>query len=407
MQPGKTFRIGVAGFLAMAIFILTGLSGCERGAEKKAPPPPPEVVVAEVRQQTVPVRMRFAGTVKAYQEVDIKPRVSGYIEQRLFEDGSEVKKGDTLYGIDPRPYQATLDSAQAKLRNDQAALKFWQAEVDRYSKLAKVGAGSVEEKQKAIATRDETIAAIGEDKADIEQAKLNLDFATIKAPFDGYVQQTDVYEGDVVTAQETVLTTLVDVDPIYVVFNISRTQLFKIQKLISQGLAPKQRTQFEATVDLPDGTPYPQKGHIDYVSARLNPNTDTLEARAVFPNSGGIEFEQPLLIPGQYIPLTLIAGEHPDALLIPQTALLETQEGAFVYVVGADDKVQKRMVTKGAAYHEDWVIEKGLKAGEKVITEGTEKIRKSGMAVQVKTAVGADTHQSKGKAGRPPGSAAD
>jgi membrane fusion protein (multidrug efflux system) len=372
--------------LSSIVLTLLLLSACGGKEKAAAPPPPPKVVATPVLQKMVPIIMQVSGTVKGFKKVVIKPRVSGYIQQRLFEEGTQVQAGTPLYQIDPRPFQAQLNAAKAQLNRDQASLRFWSIEVKRYGALAKKGFVSKEKRDTAVTKKLGFIAAVDGDKADIELAKLNLEFSNIVAPFDGYIQDTKVYKGAVVSAQVTELTTLILLDPVYVDFNLSRRDTFTIQKLSEKGLGPKKRSDVTGTLTMPDGTIYPEQGHIDYTSASFNPDTDTMVARAIFPNhkldqshQGNLEL---MLIPGQYVPLNLTVGKLPDALLIPQTALLETQLGSFVYVLGKDNKVEQRMVTKDFAYKQYWVIKKGLKEGETVISQGLQKIKKSGMQVQ-------------------------
>jgi RND family efflux transporter MFP subunit len=349
----------------------------------KAPPPPPEVVVAEVKQETIPIIMPFSGSVKAVRVVNIVPRVSGYVDKRNFQEGTFVKKGDPLYVIDPRPFQTTLDGAQSQLKRTRASAVFWENERDRYTRLAKSGAGSKEDKEKAVARYAEAVASIAKDKADVESARLNLEYTNVTAPFDGRVEQTRVHTGANVERQKTVMTTLVELNPIYVVFNLSRRQGAEIQALQKAGLAPEKLEAFEASVTLPNGDPYPHKGHLDFASAQVNPNTDTLTVRAIFPNDAKKPNEI-ALIPGQYVPLDLVAGHQPDAVLIPQRALVQSEIGTHVFVLVKDDKVELRRVKVDRGYDQQWVIAMGLKKGEKVVVDGVQKIR-SGMTVKIKT----------------------
>ena len=217
--------------------------------------------------------------------------------------------------------------------------------------------------------------------ADVESAKLDLAYSNITAPFAGRIENTRVYKGDVVTAQREVLTTLVQVDPIHVVFNMSRRLVAGIQEMRAAGHAPEAITDFEVHVRLSDGSTYGQAGHLDFVSAQVDANTDTLLARAVFPNR--LEGSTALaLVPGQYTPLTLTAGEQPDAILIPEAALVQSQVGSQVFVVGKDGKVESRTVEVDRAHEQQWVIRKGLEAGERVVVSGLQKIR-SGMPVKI------------------------
>jgi len=379
---------------------VTLLSGCEKDKVVVPPPPPPKVVITAVLQQTIPVTMKFPGTVREFKKVFIKPRVSGYIGQHLFKEGSLVKKGDLLYQIDPQPYQAELDAANAKLEQDQATLNFWSTELRRYNKLVKSGSVS-KEKRDTTATREKEFAAtIVKDKADIEQAQLNLGYAQITAPFDGFIQETKVHDGAVVTAQVTKLTTLISFNPVYVDFNISRKDTYIVQQLSEKGLGPKDSNGIAATVTLSDGSVYSGKGHVDYTSITFNANTDTMAARAIFQNESPTgennSHMKVTLVPGQYVPLTLTVGHRPDALLIPHSALQETQLGSFVYVVDKDNKVKQQMVKKGVSYEHYWVINDGLNKGDMVITQGLQKIR-PGIQVDPSKASDSKTPEKAGK----------
>ncbi len=368
-----------AAVLIAACSLLIGLAGCEK-PKQKPQMPPPGVVVSEVKQETVPIVMEVAGTVQPVKTVKIVPRVSGYIFERNFTEGTNVTEGDPLYLIDPRPYQAKLDSLKAQLEQHQASLQFRISEAARYTRMAKQGAGSVEDKEKNIALKTEVMALIDEDKAGIENAELDLSFTRITAPFSGRIQDTLAYVGDLVREQETELTTVVQIAPIYVISNISREQVYRVQQLQKQGLAPTAENEFSAELVMPDGSIYAYKGTLNYISALIDPATDTLQVRFEFQNPK--KGNQRSLIPGQYIPLRMIVGHQLDALLIPEKALLQTQEGTHVLVVDKDNKVEKRMVTTGASHEHQWIIKQGLKKGERVIAEGLQKVR-PGMAVKI------------------------
>jgi membrane fusion protein (multidrug efflux system) len=359
--------------------LLVGLAGCEK-PKQKPQMPPPEVVVSDVKQEAVPIIMHMAGTVQPVKTVKIVPRVSGYIFERNFTEGSNVAEGDPLYSIDPRPYQSKLDSLKAQLEQNQANLQFWTDEAARYDRLAKKGNVSQEDKEKTDAKKAEAVATVDVTKADIENAELDLSFTKIKAPFSGRIENTLVHVGDLVQKQKTELTTVVQIEPIYVVSNISREQMYRVQQLQQQGLAPTAVSEFKAQLVMPDSSIYSHLGTFNYISALVDPSTDTTQVRFEFPNPK--KGAQLSLIPGQYIPLQMIVGHQPDALLIPEKALLQTQEGTHVLVVDKDSKVEKRMVTTGASYEQQWIVEEGLKKGERVIAEGLQKVR-PGMEVKV------------------------
>ena len=370
--------------LAAVGLIVLLAAACDGKTKKQAvKPPPPDVSVAGVTQSAVPIVMEFSGTIKAKKIVDIIPRVSGYIDKRYFEEGTFVKKGDPLYLIDPRPYKSRLDAYNAQLELDQAGLVFWEKEIKRYTSLAKQGAASQEKKEGVTAKRDETRAAVEKDKADIENARLELSYTNITAPFSGRTQQTRINVGQLVHQQRDVLTTLVQIDPIYVIFSMSRRDVFEAQKLQEEGLGFKTWKDFRVELILPDGSLYAHPGTLNFVSAQIDPATDSLTVRAVFPNPLQ-QSQEAALIPGQYVPIRLTVGKNPDALLIPEPALVESQIGNQVYVVGKDNKVESRTVEVGKSYQRQRIITKGLKKGEKVIVEGTQKVR-PGVVVNPKT----------------------
>lgn len=379
-QEWKTSK-GKVLFIGSVLILL--LTGCGDKSKEKTAPPPPTVTVTEVAQHKIPIVMEFSGTITSVKTVDIIPRVSGYIEKRYFEEGTFVKENDPLYLIDPRPFQARLDAHKAQLKSDQASLAYWENEAARYQRLAAQGAASQEKKEGALTKLNETRAAIEKDKADIENARLELSFTRIMAPFSARIQETRINVGNLVQQQRDVLTTLVQMDPIYVIFNLSRNQVYQIQLLKRQG---KLFSVEEMKVELllPDGSGYPEQGKVDFISFRINPTTDSVTVRAVFPNKhiGSGDYD---LIPGQYAPVRLILGENPDALLIPETALVETQAGTHVFVVGKDNKVESRKVVAGSSYKQQRVINEGLKLGESVIIEGVQKVR-PGMAVKPEAA---------------------
>jgi len=369
--------------LAALGLILLFMLACDGKAKKQAvKPAPPDVQVAEVIQAKVPIVMEFSGTIQAIKTVDIVPRVSGYIDKRHFEEGTFVKKDDPLYLIDPRPYKAKLDALEAQLKLDQAGLAFWQKETRRYTKLVKQGAASKEKTEGTIAKRDELLATVTKDKADIENAQLDLSFTNITAPFDGRIQQTRINVGNLVQQQRDVLTTLVQMDPVYVVFNISRRNVFEVQLLKRQGKL-FEIADMRIEIRLPDGSVYSQQGKVNFISFQIDPTTDTVLVRGIIANKKDQGIGDFDLIPGQYAPVRLILGEDPAALLIPQPALLESQIGKQVFVVSQDNKVESRRVEVGRGYQGQWVIKKGLKKGDKVIVEGTQKVR-PGVVVDAK-----------------------
>jgi RND family efflux transporter MFP subunit len=372
IRAGRWARLG-------GCALLLSLPGCdERSGSSATAPPPPKVTVAEVTQGPVPIVMQFSGTVRSVKTVEIVPRVSGYIEKRSFVEGAEVKTGDALYQIDPRPFQATLDQLNAQLAVNQANLTYWGDEAKRYGDAVQSGAVSAQQYEEAVTKQQEAQASLEQTQAEIVNAQLNLSFTDITAPFDGRIQQTRRYEGDLVDAYQDTLTSLVQIDPVYVIFNVTRRELFEIQAMQAQGLVQKLEESAKIELTLPDGSAYAQQGKLDFISSQIDPTTDTLTFRAVIANDFAHSNEGDL-VPGQYVPVRMVLGERQGALLVPKPALLETQAGQQVYVVDKDNKVVSRTVEVGQPYKDQWVIESGLEKGERVIVEGLQKVRPGGV----------------------------
>ena len=371
--------------LHAVLLALAATLGCESKPPVKPVPPPPQVSVAKVSQATVPIIYPFSGTVQAVKYIDIIPRVTGYITERKFVEGSIVKKDQLLYVIDPRPFQAALDSAQANLTRSEAQLTLWTGEVKRYTDLAKQGAGSEQQKEEAVAKEAETKADIEQDKANLETAKLNLEYTKLTAPFEGRIQNTKRNIGQLVDAESTVLTSLVQIDPIYVEFKVTRNELFEMQNLTSGDLTGNKTdiSNIKFKVTLPNGKEYDHEGTLDYMSSEINPATDTLMVRGIIANPED-KSNSESLISGQYVPVQVILGETPNSLLVPKAALVESQLGQQLYVVNSSNEVEIRTVTVGTLYQEQYVITSGVKLGETVIVEGTQKVR-AGTKVNIAT----------------------
>lgn len=364
-------------YLALALSLLLAVGGCKKAA-KPPTPPPPTVTVSEVKAQTAPIIRTFNGTIQAVKTVQIIPQVTGYLKKRSFTEGALVKEGDPLYLIDPRPFEAALAEAQAQLEDDQASADFYAKEAARYEKAEEKAATSVQLMQQAQASLAEAKATVAKDKAAIESAKLNLEYTNITAPFTGRIQTTQENIGALVTAEQTVLTTLVQIDPIYVEFSISRREMFELQGLLGSDFLfdPEVRV----SLILPDGKDYGEKGKIDFAASQVNPLTDSVLVRAVIPNKGG-DGPDLDLVSGQYAQVNVFLAEQPNAIVIPREALIQTQSGPHVYVVGADNKAEMRMIELDRVYAQYQIVRSGLKPGEKVIVSGLQSV-KDGLTVK-------------------------
>ncbi|OGV49552.1 MAG: hypothetical protein A2017_16335 [Lentisphaerae bacterium GWF2_44_16] len=365
--------------LMLLISVLFFAEGCGRSSALKELPPP-EVVVTKVVKQAIPFYDEFSGTVQSVRVVNIVPRVSGYIQKCYFTEGTLVKEGDPLYLIDPRPFQAKLDAVQAQLKLDDSKLAFQETQVSRYDLLVKNQATSVEKYQDIVSQRDQLLAAVAKDKADIASAQLDLSFTAITAPFTGRIQKTNIDVGNLVEQQRDVLTTLIKMDPVYVYFSLSRAKSFDFQLLKRQNkLFPTDKMKMQ--LYLPNGSIYRSDGKIDYISYLIDQTTDCVTVRGVIANLCTGNTHDYDLIPGQYVPVKLIFGEKPDALIVPETAIVESQIGEQIYVVEKGNKVSIRNVVTGSKVNAFREITKGVSEGEMVVTQGVQKI-KAGMTVK-------------------------
>ncbi len=379
------YRASQALLLALGVVLFLCLGGCE--AEQQAPQRfLPQVTVAPVRQQSVPAYLDFVGNLKSVQEVEIRARVEGYLIKRAFEDGADVERGDLLFVIDPREYEAELERAQAQLAKDRAALSYARNQVRRYVPLTKQDLAPEETLDNWRTTVQEREGAVKADLAAVKLAQLNLSYCTIRAPLSGRIGRRLVDVGNLVGAdEETLLAIIVQMDPIYVYFNPS-------ERLLPRLSAPNRPGPRQVRLTLSGGSEYPEAGKVDFIDNRVDPKTATITVRAVVPNPDKI------LIPGQYANVRLLLGENPDALLVPERAVGTDQRGSYVFVLGPESKVEQRYVQIGAMYPGKLLlIEEGLKPGEQIVVEGLQRLR-PGIEVEVKGAAA-----SPGSTGTPAG----
>ncbi len=356
-------------FTTIALMLLLG-AACGGKGQKEAGPtgPSPTVLVAPVLQKTVPIYVEYVGRTEALESVEIRARVEGYLEKIYFKEGSVVKAGQLLFLIDQRPYKAALDDARGQLAQAEAALWKAQKDVDRLRPLAAAKAVPQQDLDKAEAEARYSRASIEKAKAMVEKAELNLEFTQIRAPVTGVIGKHEVTVGNLVTKDQTLLTTLSSWDPMRVVFSISETDYLKLARKYPQtdkSKAKDPRAIFELL--MADNSIYPYKGTLSFVDRALDLTTGTLKIYVSFPNP------DMLLRPGLFARIRLALEEKPDALLVPQKAVQEMQGVKTVLVVGPENKVALHTVTLGPRYQEYFIITKGVKAGEQVIVEGLQK----------------------------------
>jgi membrane fusion protein (multidrug efflux system) len=356
------------------------LAACKKNTPP--PPPPPEVQVADVIQKDEPIYNEWIGTLDGFVNAEIRPKIEGYLQKQLYRDGAYVKQGDVLFEIDPRQFQASLDQATGIMGRAEAALGKARNDVKRYTPLVAQRAISQQELDNATSAEQESAAALTSAKANVEQARLNLSWTRVVSPIAGVAGIAKSQVGDLVNPQ-TVMTAVSQVDPIKVIINISEKEYLRyadrIQELPND---PNREGKLELVLD--DGSVYAQKGKIITVDRQVDVRTGTITAKGSLPNPGNI------LRPGQYAKVRAAVETKKDALLVPQRAVNELQGTYQVGVVGADGKVDVRVVQPGERVGSLWVINKGLNPGEKVIVEGFFRV-KPGILVTVKQAAPEDS----------------
>lgn len=360
--------------------------GCEVPPAQVKDTSLPIVTVAKPLARMVTDREDFTGQTEAVDSVEIRARVSGYLEKVCFQEGVEVKKDQLLYEIDRRPYQAEVDQGKANVGRSEAAQKRAQAEYDRAKRLQGMGGQAIspEEVERAVAMRDEAIASVAGAKAALEKAELNLKFTRVLAPVAGRVSRTRVTEGNLVTADSTLLTTVVSQAPIYATFDVDDRTMLRLQRMAREGKVASARdknAKLPILLGLLNEVGYPHVGEIDFVDNAVDPGTGTLKVRGVFANKEGT------LAPGLSVRIRLPVGKPHEALLVAERALGVDQGQKYLLVVekGKDGKdvVSYRSVRTGETQDGLRVIEEGLKPDDQVIVVGMQRVR-PGVAVDAK-----------------------
>lgn len=359
------------------IWLALGLVAC--GEKAPPPPPPPEVKVAPVLQRDVPIYVEAIGQTRGSKEIEIRARVEGFIQTVDFQEGNPVRKGQLLYTIDPRPFQAALAQAKGDLAQAEAQLARARQDVARYKPLVEKNAIPREQYETAVSLQQAAQASVEAAKGAAERARIDLGYTKVIAPEDGLVGKTEVHPGTLVgRGQSTLLTNISQIDTIHVRFTLAeKDYLYYARRREERGGTDNVGSApFELL--LADGTVHPEKGRFVFVDRNVDPKTGTILVEAAFPNPQGI------VRPGQFARVRVSVDVKKDALLVPQRSLQELQGIYNVAVVKPDDTVDIRMVTPGERIGTLWVIDSGLKAGEQVVVEGLQKVR-PGIKVQAQT----------------------
>ncbi len=353
-------------FLAIftSLFVATILVGCGKKGEA-APPPPAAMPVSYVSatSTSVPMSVEAVAQTEGAKEVEIRPRVGGIILKKMFEEGEPVKAGQTLFLIDPVPFQIALTQAKAQAAGQGARITQTSRESNRLKEL--LATQSVSQREYDNATSEVSIsqADMMQAQASIKEAELNLSYTQVKAPVSGIAGRFQFSEGALVTANTSLLTTIIQISPIWVRFSLSESEV------ASLGGSINGNTVTEVTLLLPDGSEYGQKGKLNFAANQINPTLGTQELRATFNNA------DKSLLPGQFVRARVTTGTREGVFLVPQPAVLTNDQGKFVYVVNAKNEATIQPVVVGEWLGTDWIILEGLKANDKVIVDNLIKLR--------------------------------
>jgi membrane fusion protein (multidrug efflux system) len=345
---------------------------------KPAARPPALVQVVASRTETVPVIQEHVGRVAAFRSVEVRARVEGILERRHFVEGSEVKRGQLLYTIDPASYQTVLNDARAEVARAEANLANARSREQRYAPLVKENAISRQDYDDAVTAVKQNEALLASARGAVERAQINLGYTRVVANESGRIGATLVPEGRLVGKGEaTHLATIDRLEPVYVNFTMADRDAMVFKRAMSAGQIREADGGSKARVFLPDGTQYDQLGKLDFTESRVDPNTGTISLRAVMPNPGTN------LLPGMYVRVEFISAQRPDTVLIPQKAVVKTPTGHIAWVITKDGKAERRDLVVGTWLRDDWIVEKGLGAGESVVVEGHQKLQPGAMVKAV------------------------
>ena len=374
------FRPGAGALLAILLSVGPTLALAQQSAGQARPPTP--VSVVEIKPENTPATFEFTGKTASSRQVEINARVEGYLEKIAYTEGSLVKENQLLFQLDPKPFQAALDSAKANLAQQEAALTRARQTLARVKPLAKQNAVSQQDLDNATAGVLTSEAQVQAAKANVEQAQLNLGYTTIRSPLTGLSSSSNYREGALIRSGGTgsQLTTIVQINPMWVNFGVGENEVLKLRAQQEAGqLKGPGLSKVEVELILADGATYPQKGQITYTDPVVNAQTGTYNIRAVVPNPDN------QLSPGQFVRVQIKGAFRPNAIMVPQVAVMQGPNGKFVFVVAPDNTAVPRPVQVGDWYGDQWIINAGLEAGDRVVVDGAVRLQ-PGAPVQIKPA---------------------
>lgn len=339
------------------------------GSQPHGGMPPPEVAVMTIAPVAVPATFEYVGQTAGSREVEVRARVTGILQKRNFVEGERVTQGQSLFSLDPAPFQSALAAADAERAGAEARLTQAKHNAGRLKPLYAAKAASQKEYDDAVSAEAIADAELKAARAKLDDAKLKLGYTRVIAPLSGIAGRALRSEGSYITGPDVLLTSVSQIDPMYVLFGISDEERLKLKREVDAGrLTLPQDGQFAVTVKLADGRIYDKTGKLNFSDVRISGDTGTSETRAELPNPASV------LRPGQFVRVKLTGAQRPNAILVPQRAVLQGPQGRFVYVVNAQNQAEPRPITVGDWSGESWLIESGLQAGDKVIVDGVMKI---------------------------------
>ncbi|EHE1280373.1 multidrug efflux RND transporter periplasmic adaptor subunit AcrA [Salmonella enterica] len=356
------------------VLMLSGslaLTGCDDKQDQQGGQQMPEVGVVTLKTEPLQITTELPGRTVAYRIAEVRPQVSGIILKRNFVEGSDIEAGVSLYQIDPATYQATYDSAKGDLAKAQAAANIAELTVKRYQKLLGTQYISKQEYDQALADAQQATAAVVAAKAAVETARINLAYTKVTSPISGRIGKSSVTEGALVqNGQASALATVQQLDPIYVDVTQSSNHFLRLKQELANGSLKQENGKAKVDLVTSDGIKFPQSGTLEFSDVTVDQTTGSITLRAIFPNPDHT------LLPGMFVRARLQEGTKPTALLVPQQGVTRTPRGdATVLVVGADNKVETRQIVANQAIGDKWLVTDGLKAGDRVVVSGLQKVR--------------------------------
>ena len=385
------------GFTPLAVVLMLSgslaLTGCDDKPAQQGAQQMPEVGIVTLKSAPLQITTELPGRTSAYRVAEVRPQVSGIILKRNFTEGSDIQAGVSLYQIDPATYQATYESAKGDLAKAQAAANMDQLTVKRYQKLLGTKYISQQDYDTAVATAQQSNAAVVAAKAAVETARINLAYTKVTSPISGRIGKSAVTEGALVqNGQTTALATVQQLDPIYVDVTQSSNDFLRLKQELANGKLQQENGKAKVELVTNDGLKYPQNGTLEFSDVTVDQTTGSITLRAIFPNPDHT------LLPGMFVRARLEEGVNPDALLVPQQGVTRTPRGdASAMVVGEGDKVEVRQITATQAIGDKWLVTEGLKTGDRVIITGLQKVR-PGVQVKAQEVVSDDKQQAAGNA---------